>query len=130
MGTILVDTFFISQKLGALGLAALNIALPIYGILNGILNGLGLIFGIGGATCYSIYRAQQKDRQANRSYTTALGLALISGLVIWLTGLFLSRQISYFLGAAHETIALCQLYLKVILCFGPHFKSCFYFFYS
>lgn len=117
VGTILVDTFFISQKLGALGLAALNIALPIYGILNG----LGLMFGIGGATCYSIYRAQQKDRQANRSYTTALGLALISGLVIWLAGLFLSRQISYFLGADHETIALCQPYLKVILCFGPWF---------
>lgn len=117
VGTILVDTFFISQKLGPLGLAALNIALPVYGVLNG----LGLMFGIGGATYYSISRAQSKKEQANNTYTTSLFIACIAGVIIWLVGLLAAEKISYLLGANSETIALCRPYLKVILCFGPWF---------
>ena len=43
---ILADTFFVSCGMGANGLAALNIAIPAYNLLNG----LGLMIGVGGAT--------------------------------------------------------------------------------
>lgn len=33
---ILADTFFVSRGTGATGLAALNIALPLYNLMNGI----------------------------------------------------------------------------------------------
>lgn len=117
VGTIIADTFFVSNQLGALGLAALNIALPIFGIINGI----GLMIGIGGASYYSIYKVQQKDKKANMIYTTAFVLALIFGLVLFVVGLFFSRNVSIILGANLQTLSWCQTYLKVILCFAPGF---------
>lgn len=46
---ILADTFFVAKGTGSLGLAALNIAIPAYNLMNG----LGLMVGVGGATHYS-----------------------------------------------------------------------------
>ena len=33
---LLADTFFVSNRLGADGLAALNLAIPLYSLLNGV----------------------------------------------------------------------------------------------
>ena len=64
---ILADTFFVAKGTGSLGLAALNIAIPAYNLMNG----LGLMVGVGGATHYSLCRAQgdavEADRPASRS---------------------------------------------------------------
>lgn len=117
VGTILADTFFISQQLGSIGLAALNIALPIFGIING----LGLMIGIGGATAYSIARARQQKEEANQFYTTAIVFAGIIGMILWLIGTLASKEVAYFFGADQVTIAMCHLYLKVILSFAPWF---------
>ena len=43
---ILADTFFVSKGLGAEGLAALNLAIPVYSFIHGS----GLMIGIGGGT--------------------------------------------------------------------------------
>ena len=58
---ILADTFFVAQGTGSLGLAALNIAIPAYNLMNGI----GLMLGVGAATQYMIARAQNDQRQAD-----------------------------------------------------------------
>ena len=56
---ILADTFFVAKGLGSNGLAALNLAIPIYSFIHGS----GLMLGIGGATRYSIAKSQgQTDR--------------------------------------------------------------------
>ena len=47
---ILADTFFISKGLGANGLAALNLAIPVYSFIQGC----GLMLGMDGATLYSV----------------------------------------------------------------------------
>lgn len=52
-GTILVDTFFVSHRLGHDGLAALNIAIAIFGLMNG----LAMMIGIGGASRYTILKS-------------------------------------------------------------------------
>ena len=49
---ILADTYFVAKGLGANGLAALNLAIPIYNFINGV----GLMIGIGGATRFIISR--------------------------------------------------------------------------
>ncbi len=59
---ILADTFFVSLGLGADGLAALNLAIPIYSFINGS----GLMIGMGGGTRYSILQSQGNRREANR----------------------------------------------------------------
>lgn len=67
---ILADTYFVAQGLGSLGLAALNIAIPAYNLMNGI----GLMLGVGAATQYMIARAQNDQRQADSVFTHAAAL--------------------------------------------------------
>lgn len=43
---ILADTFFVANALGSDGLAALNLAIPVYNFIHGA----GLLLGIGGVT--------------------------------------------------------------------------------
>ena len=47
---ILADTFFVSEGVGLNGLAALNLAIPVYSFTHGT----GLMLGMGGVTRYSI----------------------------------------------------------------------------
>ncbi len=63
---ILADTFFVARGLGANGLAALNLALPVYSVVNGT----GLMLGMGGATKYSIFRARKTMKQPTGSFPT------------------------------------------------------------
>ena len=50
---VLADTFFISMAQGANGITALNLVLPVYGLMFAI----GSMIGIGSATRYSLRRA-------------------------------------------------------------------------
>lgn len=54
---ILADTYFVAQGLGSLGLAALNIAIPAYNLMNGI----GLMLGVGAATQYTIAAGAERS---------------------------------------------------------------------
>ncbi len=51
---ILADTFFVSKGLGTNGLAALNLAIPVYNFIHGT----GLMLGMGGATRFSVCKSQ------------------------------------------------------------------------
>ena len=62
---ILADTFFVSKGLGANGLTALNLAIPIYSFVHGS----GLMLGMGGATKYSIYMGQGNLRHDQNIFT-------------------------------------------------------------
>ena len=62
---ILADTFFIARGLGSDGLAALNIAIPVYSFVHGC----GMMLGMGGATKYSIFRGQKMEQEGNRIFT-------------------------------------------------------------
>jgi Na+-driven multidrug efflux pump len=54
---VLADTFFISVAGGTNGITALNLCLPAYNIMNAI----AAMIGIGHATLYSIYRAEERE---------------------------------------------------------------------
>lgn len=56
---ILADTFFIANGIGTETLAGLNIVLPLVNIING----LGWMFGVGGATLFSTTVAQKEIKK-------------------------------------------------------------------
>lgn len=114
---ILADTFFVATGLGTNGLAALNIALPIYGFIRGI----GIMFGMGGSTKYSIYMAQNEKQKANTIFTSTTIISLIFSLFYVLLGIFLSPQISTLLGANQESFAMTNIYIKTLLLGAPIF---------
>lgn len=114
---ILADTFFISNGLGADGLTALNLAIPVYSFVHGS----GLMLGMGGATKYSIYKSQKKQNNMNLAFTNTLYMYGILALIFVLAGIFLSRQITTLVGADDAVFAMTHTYLKVILLFAPAF---------
>ena len=114
---ILADTFFVSRGTGAIGLAALNIALPLYNLMNGI----GLMIGVGSATHFTICRAQGQQRDADRTFTHAVGLGLAAGVFFLLLGLLAGGPLARLLGADADTFPLTRVYLRTLLCFGPFF---------
>src|SRR5699024_3787988 len=62
---IVIDGIFIGHGVGADGLAAVNIAVPIYSFFFGI----SLSVGIGGATIYSIQIGKEEVDEAKRTFT-------------------------------------------------------------
>lgn len=116
---ILADTFFVAKGTGSLGLAALNIAIPAYNLMNG----LGLMVGVGGATHYSLCRAQGDAVEADRTFTHTLLLGLCIALLFVLTGTFGVVPLSRLLGANAETLDMTAVYLRLLLCFAPFFAT-------
>ena len=116
---IRADTFFVAKGTGSLGLAALNIAILAYNLMNG----LGLMVGVGGATHYSLCRAQGDAAEADRTFTHTLLLGLCIALVFVLTGTFGVVPLSRLLGANAETLDMTAVYLRLLLCFAPFFVT-------
>lgn len=113
----LMDTYFVSVKLGADGLAALNIAFPIFCLLNG----LGLMYGIGGEIKYAICKSRNSEKRANRIFTSAFLLALVTGIIFFIIGLLFSEKLVVFLGSDKSIFDITNTYLKVMLLFAPAF---------
>lgn len=114
---ILADTFFIANAIGANGLTALNLALPIYSMVHGS----GLMLGMGGATRFSIARGQNQQRMADQIFSQTVILYGIFGVIFVLSGLFLSATFAGWLGANAEVFEMTRVYLQVILFFSPAF---------
>ena len=114
---ILADTFFVAQGLGTTGLAALNLAIPVYNVIHGT----GLLLGMGGATKFSILKSQGAHRRADSVFTHTLGMAAAAAAVFALTGALGAPQLAALLGADGETAAMTGTYLRVLLLFAPAF---------
>lgn len=116
---ILADTFFVSQGLGTQGLAALNLAIPAYSLVNGV----GLMLGMGGATKYAVYKSLSDRREQQVLFPNTLYLTALAACVFVLTGLFLSDPLAALLGADGTVFDQTRSYLQVILLFAPAFLT-------
>lgn len=116
---ILADTFFVSKGLGANGLTALNLAIPIYSFVHGS----GLMLGMGGATKYSIYRGQKREKSADKVFSNTIYCVAVLAIIFVSAGLFLARALTSLLGADEQVFAMTKTYLKVILLFAPAFMA-------
>lgn len=114
---ILADTFFISKGLGANGLAALNIAIPVYSFIYGT----GLMLGMGGATRFSVCKSSRKNKETDKIYTNTIYIALIFSVLFFITGLFFPFRLAALLGADENILETTAIYLRWLLLFSPAF---------
>ncbi|MCD7947507.1 MAG: MATE family efflux transporter [Oscillospiraceae bacterium] len=114
---ILADTFFVSRALGANGLAALNIAVPVYSLIHGC----GLLVGMGGATRFSIMKGKKNAQGGSRMFSAALLLALCLGALFLILGVTCAGPITTLIGANDAVFHNTKTYVQVILLFGPMF---------
>lgn len=114
---ILADTFFVARGTGSVGLAALNLAIPVYSFISG----LGMMAGMGGATKYAILKGEGRDTRKIPVFTQAVTLTLLLSMIFLFSGAFFSRPLAGLLGASGVLQDMTGTYLKVIMVFAPMF---------
>ena len=114
---IIADTFFISKGLGANGLTALNLAIPIYNFIFGC----GLMLGVGGATKFSILKGMKHSKETDEVYSNTLILTVVLSMFFVLIGVFGAEKLALLLGADEVTLEMTTTYLRWILIFAPAF---------
>lgn len=113
----LADTFFVSASLGADGITALNLAFPVFCLINGT----GLMIGMGGGTRYSILKSRGDGKAADQVFTAACSMAACAALAYALFGALCSEATARMLGADSSVFDMTNTYLKVMLLFAPAF---------
>ena len=114
---ILAYTFFVSVGLGTKGLAALNLAIPVYNFIHGT----GLMLGMGGAARFSVSKSQNKQGQVDSIYSNTVHLAVIFSALFFVLGLFFAGNLATVLGADHQIYDMTTVYIKWLLIFAPAF---------
>lgn len=112
---ILADTYFVANGVGAIGLSALNIAIPVYGFMAAI----AILLGMGGSTLFSIYRGKGDFDSANDVFSMSMFNCAVVSTVILLLGIFASKYIAILLGASGIILDYVEVYLKVIMILCP-----------
>lgn len=113
---ILADTFFISKAMGANGITALNLVLPVYNLIFAI----GAMIGVGSAIRYVICR-ETKSSDANQYFSDALVWGLIIGVIFMVIGIFIPDKLVTLLGADAEILAVAVPYTRIFMAFAPCF---------
>lgn len=114
---VLGDTMLVGRALGSQGLAALNISIPMINVFNG----LGLLFGIGGATVLSINRGKNEHDKIDHIFTKSIFMSIIVGIILTLVRMFFLDEICYFLGASDATFQMSKDYLGILMFFSIAF---------
>ncbi|MBA2913330.1 MATE family efflux transporter [Limosilactobacillus frumenti] len=111
---VLIDTLFISIAAGALGLTALNLALPIFNCFNAI----GLLLGVGGATIFSLNKVLHPER-VESLYSSLIIVAAVTGVIVAILMDIFATPVVNFLGANDQTRELAITYVRIVAWCGP-----------
>ena len=114
---ILADTFFVARGIGSDAIAALNLVLPAFSLLNGT----GLMIGMGAAARYSLSSGRADSEIHRTIFTQALQLAFVAMLFFFSIGLFFARPLCVLLGADGTTLPHAIPYISILLMFSPLF---------
>ena len=114
---ILADTFFVARGIGSDAIAALNLVLPAFSLLNGT----GLMIGMGAAARYSLSSGRADSEIHRTIFTQALQLAFVAMLFFFSIGLFFARPLCVLLGADGTTLPHAIPYIRILLMFSPLF---------
>lgn len=112
-----VDGFFISNYVGKIPFAAINLVYPFIMILGG----MGFMIGTGGSALVAITLGEGAAERANRYFTMLVRLTVILGVVLSAVGIVFIRPISFLLGAKESMIEDCVLYGRIVLIFNTAF---------
>lgn len=112
---ILADTFFISKAVGANGITALNLVLPLYNLIFAI----GSMIGVGSAIKFAIAKNQ---KESNKHYFfNAMFFTTVFGIIFMAIGILAPEKLVELLGGSREIVAVGAPYTKIIMAFAPLF---------
>ena len=106
----IVDQIFIGMGIGYLGIAAANVAQP----LTTLSTAFALLFGVGGATNYSLFLGKGNTERANRLAGNGMTFLILSGTVLGLGTLIFLKPALYLLGATELVMPYAIPYAALI----------------
>lgn len=113
----LADVYFVSIGSGTMGLAAVNIVMPMYTLYSAI----GLLFGVGASTVIAIERGGSNTRRAQQAFTMSALMMTAISIVMTALSLFALRPLACLLGADETLLPYVIEYLRPIVIGTPAF---------
>lgn len=113
---ILADTFFISLSQGPNGITALNLVLPLYGLIFA----LGSMIGIGSATRYALGKGSNAP-DYHLYFSNSIAWTLLVGAVFVALGVAVPDGVLRLMGADDTILQVGHNYIRIVLCFAPLF---------
>ena len=108
---VLADVYFISVGAGSAGLAALNIAMPLFSLFSAI----GLCFGVGGATIMAIAEGNHDADLRNKVFTLSIAGMSILGLLCSIFGYLFTDQLALLFGSDEALLPYAGEYMRIVL---------------
>lgn len=106
-----IDGIFVGHGVGADGVAAVNIVVPIYQIMSGI----GLMIGAGCSVAASVHLSQKKVNVAQINISQAIVVTTLFTLLLSKLIMFLPAQTARLLGASETLLPQVIDYLQCIM---------------
>lgn len=112
-----VDGFFISNYVGKIPFAAVNLIMPFLMLLGCF----GFMLGAGGSALVSKTLGEGNREKANQIFSVLVTVGIVTGVVLAIVGIIFLEPIAVFLGAEGEMIYYCVIYGRIILVALPAF---------
>ncbi len=116
---MMIDGIFVGQGTGPLGLAAVNLSMPVLQVGTA----LAFMLVIGGITYTAIALGENNSAKANTTFNIVAKTLLISSLIFSLLGSIFSNQIASLTGAGPDTHAMVSGYISILSISMPFFMS-------
>lgn len=112
-----VDGLFISNFVGKIPFAAINLVMPFIMILGGI----GFMIGAGGSAVVAKTLGEKKTDAANRYFSMMILLTIGTGILLSIVGIIFIRPIAILLHATDTMLEDCVLYGRTVIIFNTAF---------
>lgn len=112
-----VDGFFVSNFVGKISFAAINLAWPFIMIMSG----MGFMVGTGGSALVARILGEGDNERANRYFAILVEFTIILGVLLTLLGYWLMPTVAQLLGATEQMMAETVLYGRLMLLFNVPF---------
>lgn len=110
-----VDGLFVSNFVGKLPFAAINLIMPILMIVGAF----GFMMGAGGTAVVSKTLGEGDPYAANRYFSLIVYVTAAAGAIMAIAGFSLIRPLSVMLGAAGELLEYCIIYGRIVILAMP-----------
>ena len=111
----IVDQIFIGNSVGKLGNAATNVAVPLVMIIVT----LAMMFGVGGASAFSLYLGAKDERKAKSVVGTAISMLILSGAAIGIVSFVFIESILTVFGGRGQTLEYAIEYTRIVALGAP-----------
>ena len=113
----MVDGYFVSNLLGVVPFAAVNLILPVFISIYAV----GFMFGTGSSAVISRYLGGGEEEQGRKIFSMSIAVMVLIGVAAGTLGALLMPRIAPLVGAEGETLAYCTEYGRLLFAFLPAF---------